>query len=136
MTDIVSELANRCGINAASVQKALGVVLQFLKSKLPAESFAKLSAAIPGADDMMAAAAQVEEPKSAGMLEAVKGAVGKIFGSGGTDAALAKLGALGLSADQMQTVLQHVLEFLKGKLPDNVMNQISGMLPVPHETAH
>ena len=135
MADIASELANQCGISVESAQKGLGVVLGLLKSKLPADSFSKVSAAIPGADGMMAKLADTGEQTSGGVLSAVKGAVGKIFG-GGTDALVSKFGQLGMSADQIQAFIPKVLETLKGKLPENVMSQISGLLPAPQETAH
>jgi hypothetical protein len=135
MADIASELASKTGINVESAQKGLGVVLGLLKSKLPAESFSKVSAAIPGADDMMADAADAGGQATGGVLGAVKGAVGKLFG-GGTDALVSKFGQLGMSADQIQGFIPKVLEFLRGKVPENVMKQISGLLPVPQETAH
>ena len=76
MADIASELAGKTGISVEAAQKGLGVVLGLLKSKLPADSYAKVTAAVPGADSMIAAA-----PDSGGVVGAVKGAVGKIFGA-------------------------------------------------------
>jgi len=134
MADIASELAGKCGISTEQAQKGLGVVLGLLKSKLPADSFAKVSAAIPGADNLMAKVADTGQ-EAGGVLGAVKGAFGKLFG-GGTEALLSKFGQLGLSADQIQAFLPRVLEFLKGRVPDNVMSQISGFLPAPQEAAH
>lgn len=135
MADIASELANKCDISVESAQKGLGVLLGLLKSKLPADTFSKVSAAIPGAEGMMTKLADTPEQASGGVLSAVKGAVSKIFG-GGTDALLANLGQLGISPDKIQPFIASVLETLKGKLPENVMTQISDMLPVPQEAAH
>src|SRR5262249_21089031 len=134
MADIASELANQCGISVESAQKGLGVVLGLLKSKLPADSFSKVSAAIPGADGMMAKLADTADEAPGGVLGAVKGAVGKIFG-GGADALISKFGQLGMSMDQIRSFIPKVLEALKGKVPENVMSQIKGLLPVPQETA-
>ena len=136
MADIASELASKCGISAEAAQKGLGMVLGLFKSKLPAESFSKISAAVPGADNMMSAAADVGEQATGGVVGAVKGAIGKIFGGGGTDAMLAKFGSLGLTPDQIQGFLPKVMEFFKGKLPENVMSQVSGLLPTTQEAAH
>jgi hypothetical protein len=128
MADIASELASRSGISVEQARKGLGVVLGLLKSKLPADSYAKVSAAVPGADGMVA-----DAPDSGGVLGAVKGAVGKIFGG---DALISKIGQLGLSAEQIQRFIPQVMEFLKGKVPGNVMNQIGELLPAPQEAAH
>src|SRR5262245_6326235 len=75
MADIASELASKCGISVEAAQKGLGVVLGLLKSKLPAETFAKLSAAVPEASNMMAGADEACDQDSGGVMGAVKGAV-------------------------------------------------------------
>lgn len=133
MADIASELANKCGISVEAAQKGLGVLLGLFKSKLPADTFSKISAAIPGADGMMAKLADTGE--EAGVFAAVKGAITKIFG-GGTDALLANFGQLGIGPDKIQGFLASVMDTLKGKLPENVMSQISDLLPAPQEAAH
>jgi hypothetical protein len=56
----------------------------------------------------------------------------KVFG-GGSGAALAKLSQLGFSAEQISAFVPKVLEFLKGKVPDNVLEQVNGLLPQPEE---
>jgi hypothetical protein len=135
MADIATELASKCAISAETAQKGLGLVLGLLKSKLPAESFSQVRAAVPAADDMMAAAANTGEQASSGVVGAVKGAIGKIFG-GGTDAVLAQFAQVGMTPDQIQGFITKVMEYFKGKLPDNVMSQITGLLPTPAEAAH
>jgi hypothetical protein len=136
MADIVTELAEKCGISTEQAQKGLGVVLGLLKNVLPAESFANISGAVPDADRMMATAAETGEQESGGLASTVKGVLGKLLGSGGSEALVAKFGELGLSADQIHAFFAKVMEFLKGKLPENVTNQISGLLPTPQEAAH
>jgi hypothetical protein len=139
MADITSELAAKCGISAEQAQKGVGVVLGLIKRKLPAESFAKISAAVPGSDAMMAAAddaAEVGTQESAGVIGAVKEVAGKLFGGGTATALLGKLTQLGMTPDQVTGFLAHVTEYLKGKLPENVMSQIGGLLPTPQETTH
>jgi hypothetical protein len=136
MADIATELAGKTGISAEIAQKGLGVVLGLLKSKLPAESFNKVSTAIPGADNMMAAAADTKE-QSGGVVGAVTGAIGKLFGSGdGIGAAAAKLGQIGMKPEQIEKFIPQVLEFLKGKLPDNILGQVGNLLPSTQEAAH
>ena len=49
---------------------------------------------------------------------------------------LTKFGQLGMTPEQIQGFLPRVLEFLKGKVPESVMGQISGLLPTPQEAAH
>src|SRR5262249_15048514 len=124
-----SELASRTGISADQAKKGIGVVLYFLKDHLPAAAFSKVSAAVPDADGIMAAAPTGEEA-SGGVLSAITGVVGELFGGGGGAAAMAgKLAQLGLSAEQLQKFLPGVLDFLKAKLPEDVVKQISALMP-------
>jgi hypothetical protein len=136
MADFISELATKCGISVDAARKGLGVVLGLLKSKLPAESFSKLSAAVPGVEAMLAAAADSGSEAAGGVVGTIKSAIGKVIGGGGTDALLTQFGQLGMSPDQMKDFLPNVMEFLKNKLPESVMKQISGLLPAPQEAAH
>jgi hypothetical protein len=133
MTDVVSDLAGTCGINPDLARKGLGAVLEFFKSKLPADAFAQVSSAVPGADGMMAAA-QSGATSSGGILSAVTGAVSKLFGGGAAELA-SKLTQLGFSAEQLQAFLPRVMEFFKGRLPADVVSKVSGLLPAAPTSA-
>src|SRR5262249_628324 len=101
MADIVSELAGKTGISPEAVQKGLGLIIALPNSKLPTESFEKVSAAVPEGDKMMAAVEDTGEAGTGGVVGALKGVIGKILGGGGTDAFLAHFGQLGISPDQI-----------------------------------
>jgi hypothetical protein len=135
MADIVSELAAKCGISTEMVQKGLGAVLAYVKSFLPGEAYAKLTSAVPGAEKLAADAEAAPAP-SGGVLSALTGAMNKLFGGGGEGQLLSRLTGAGFSAEQVQSFLPGVLEKLKGKLPDDVMKQITDKLPVPEGAAH
>jgi hypothetical protein len=133
MADIISDLASKSGISPDLAKKGLGTVLSFFKEKVPAEAFSRIAAAVPGADGMMAAAQAVPE-QSGGIIGAITGAASKLFGGSGA-AIVTKLTQSGFSADQLTTFLPNVLEFLKSKLPADVMKQISGLLPAAEGAA-
>src|SRR3954454_11003699 len=132
--DIITTLASRCGINADQARKGLGAVLEFIKSKLPADLFSKVTAAVPGSDRMMAAAVSAPE-SGGGILGAVAGAVGRLFGGGGAAEVVSKLSGFGFSAEQLESFLPKVMEFLRSRLPEDVMNKGSGLLPTPEPRA-
>jgi hypothetical protein len=136
VSDFISELANKSGINLDMARKGLGAILAFFKEKLPADTFAKVNAAVPGAEGLMAEAAAAPEAQAeGGVLHAITEWAGKLFGGGGAAAAMAKLTALGFSAEQVKSFVPKVLAFLQGKLPPEAMKQISGLLPVGEEAA-
>ena len=131
MADIATELAGKCGISLDAARKGLGAVLGFFKSKLPTESFAKVSEAVPGADNMMATVEDTEKQGSGGVIGAVKGAIGKVFGGGGAAGLVAKLGNTGMTSEQVQGFIPNVMDVLKNRLPENVMSQVTGLLQIP-----
>jgi hypothetical protein len=133
MADIVSELAGRVGITPEQARLGLGIILVLAKAKLPADTFAKVQAVVPGADDMMAAVQSGPGASSGGILGSIAGIAGKILGGqGGGAAALAgPLAQLGLSEEQVQKFLPAAADLLKGRLPDDVMKQVGGLLPAP-----
>jgi hypothetical protein len=129
MADIVSELAAKCGISAEQAQKGLGAVLAFVKEKVPAETFSKISESVPNAPNMISSAAETGKEASAGLVGAVSGLASKIFG-GGASELVSKFSQLGLSADQIQSFLPKAIEMLKDKLPEDVKSKLSSILPV------
>jgi hypothetical protein len=136
MADIISDLAGKSGVSADLAKKGLGALLSFVKEKIPSESFAKISGAIPGAEGMMIAAAERSPEPSGGVLGAVTGLAGKLFGGvGGAGALASKLTQLGFSPEQLQSFVPTVLEFLKGKLPGDVMNKITALIPLSGKQA-
>jgi hypothetical protein len=136
VSDFISELANKSGINLDMARKGLGAILAFFKEKLPADTFAKVSGAVPGAEGLMAdAEAAPEAHAEGGVMHAITEWAGKLFGGSGATAALSKLTALGFSAEQIKSFLPNVLGFLRGKLPPEAMEKISSLLPVGQEAA-
>jgi hypothetical protein len=129
MADIITELASKCHISPDMVKKGLGTLLAAFKHALPAEGFAKIESAIPGAANMLADAEAQGEAVSGGLLGAIKDMAGKLFGGGSPDALAAHFGKLGFSAQQFEHFLPQVVDFLKGKLPPDLMKHVSALLP-------
>ena len=129
MADFISDLATKAGVSPDLARKGVGAILALFKDKLPAGAFAQVQSAIPNASNLMAGAqAALQEAPSGGVLGAVGDAVSKLFGGGAAELA-SHLTHLGFSADQLKSFLPGVLEFLKNKLPPDVVKQVSAFLP-------
>jgi hypothetical protein len=128
MADPVADLASKAGISEDQAKKGLGAVLSVCKDKLPAEVYSKMESAVPDADEAMKAADTGQE-SSGGLLGAVSGLAGKIFGGGGASAVVSKLSGLGFSADQVKSFLEKVPAFFKDKLPADAMKKVSALFP-------
>jgi hypothetical protein len=130
MAENIAEVARESGVNVDQAKKGLGALLHLIQSHLPADKFAKVTAAIPGAESMMAAAKEEGESSEGGLLGAVGAMAGKLFGQGGgAVAALGQFKQLGFTEEQLQQFLPRVLEFLKARLPADVMNKLSALIP-------
>jgi hypothetical protein len=123
----ISALAGSVGIPVEMFKNGIGAVLNFLKDKLPANLFTQVQDKVPEAAPMMDAAAKA--PDAPGGLA---GAVGNMLGSaGGIAALLSKLGALGLSLDQIKKFLPQALEFMKAHLPKSLLSQVTEAVQQP-----
>jgi hypothetical protein len=133
MADTITDLASKCGISPDLAKKGLGTLLAAFKHALPAESFAKIEAAIPGASGMVTEAQVQGAAPSGGILGAIKDIAGKLFGGGSPEALAAHFEKLGFSPDQIRRFIPQVVAFLESKLPPELMKHVSALLP--HETS-
>jgi hypothetical protein len=128
MADFISELATKAGVSPEMAGNGVGAILTLLKEKLPADIFSQVLSAIPNANNLMTHAKESQEGSSGGVLGAVSAAVSKLVGGGAADLTN-RLSHLGFSAEQLKSFLPRVLEFLKGKLPADVLKHASAHLP-------
>jgi len=135
MADIITELAGKIGISPETAKRGLGTLLAALQHVLPAESFAKIEGAIPGAANMLADAQAQGEAPAGGVLGAIKDMAGKLFGGGSASALAAHFGKLGFSPDQVRHFIAQVVEFLRSRLPPDLMKHVSALLPHEEGTA-
>jgi hypothetical protein len=131
VADVIATLSEQTGIGQDQIRKALGSLMAALKAHLPAEVFDHIKGAVPQADALVEAAPE-PEPSSGGLLGAVAGLAGKVFGAKGLDPAalLDRFSKSGLSLEQVQTFLPKVVEFLESKLPPEAVELIKSHLSV------
>jgi hypothetical protein len=128
MSDTIGDVASKSGLSIEQAETGMGALLSAMKGSLPAENFSRLQAAVPNADQMMTRAEQSGGESSGGLLSALAGRVGKLFG-GGESAVPAKLTQVGFSPEQLQQFLPQAVEFLRNKVPADVMERVSSLIP-------
>lgn len=112
----ISTLAGTVGIPVETFKTGLGVMLNLLKQKVPAALFTQVQEKVPEASALMAAADKAPAPSG----------LGGLLGNAGTVAQLtSKLGAIGLSLDQIKGFLPQALEFFKAYLPESLLTQVN-----------
>ena len=136
MSDIVSSVSSQTGISPDLVHKGLGAVLKILQDQLPSELFSKVQGVLPDAGAMISASESAGQ-EAGGMIHAVTGLAGKLFGDKAEAATelFTRLSQHGFSPDQLKAFLPKVLEFLKDKLPPEVLQMVEKLVPGLSEVA-
>ena len=114
MDELIGRLVANIGIDQATAQKAVGIILQFLLKEGPAEKVQGLLAKLPGAQEAIAA---VPPDEGAGM-----------FG-GGVLAAGTRMMSVGLSMGQVQAVTRETIGFAREKAGEDTIGEIVGAIP-------
>jgi hypothetical protein len=115
MDELVGRLAAEAGIDSVVAEKAVGIVLGFLRREGPSSQVEALIDQIPGAE-----AAIAVSDSSAGLV--------RLMG-GGLMAVGTRLMALGLSMNEVQKIARELFRFGRDKLGADQMGEIVAGTP-------
>ena len=115
MDELVGRIVANVGIDKATAEKAVGIILQFLLKEGPADKVRNLIDKMPGADTAIEAA----PPDSSS---------GGIFG-GGVMAAGSRMMSVGLSIGQVQAVTRETISYAREKVGEYAVGEIVGAIP-------
>ncbi len=100
MDELLDRLVSTCGVERPVAEKAVAIILNFLRKEGPPEKVQPLIEKMPGAEAFLAA--HPEEP-------------GGMFSMGGVMGAGTKMMAAGLDMGQVQTVTKEVIAYAREK---------------------
>ncbi|MEA2757534.1 MAG: hypothetical protein QOH65_147 [Methylobacteriaceae bacterium] len=124
MDELVERVAGATGLDAATAQKVVALILGFLAKEGPPEDVAVLSGAIPGAQAAIDGAEAEEGGGGLGSrLMGMMGSTGGLMGLAG------KLTGLGLGMDQMQGAGREIFAYCKDKVGEERLGRIAGSIP-------
>lgn len=118
MDELIARLVADVGIDGATAEKAVGIILEFLVKEGPADKVQPLLAKLPGAEAVMQKAAS--ESDSGGMMD---GAMGGVMGAG------MRMMSAGLSMGQVQTVTRAVIAYTREKAGEDAVGEIVAAIP-------
>ena len=121
MEELIARVTQRTGLDAATAEKAIGLILAFLRKDGPPAEVDQLFAALPGADDVVA---QAGSGGGSGGLMGMMGSMG-----GGVMALGGQLMSAGVSMGQMQPLGQELFAYGREKAGEDVMGPIVGAVP-------
>ena len=113
MEELVGRLVAKVGVEREAAEKAVGIILDFLRKEGPADKVQALIDKLPGAEALLA-----QQSESGGMFS-----MGGIMGAG------TKMMAAGLSMGQVQSVTRETIAFAREKLGEDAIGEIVGAIP-------
>lgn len=117
MDELVDRLVASVGIERASAEKAIGIILDFLAKEGPPDKVQALIDHMPGADAAIAAARS---------SDAGGGAFG---GMGGVMGAGSRMMSAGLDMSQIQGVTRETISYAREKAGSDAVDEIVGAIP-------
>jgi hypothetical protein len=118
MDELIERLVADVGIDRATAEKAVGIILEFLVKEGPADKVQPLLTKLPGAEAVMQRAAT--ESDSAGLMA---GAMGGVMGAG------MRMMSAGLSMGQVQSVTRAVIAYTREKAGEDAVGEIVAAVP-------
>lgn len=122
MQTIIDSIAASTGIDSALAEKAIGMILAFLKKDGPEGAVTQMFEALPGADALAAAGS---ESSGGGIMGGLMG----MMGGGGVMGLGAQLMGAGLSMGQIQTLSKELFAQGREAAGEDVMGEIVGSIP-------
>ena len=118
MDELIARLVADVGIDRATAEKAVGIILEFLVKEGPADKVQPLLTKLPGAEAVMQRA--TTESDSAGLMA---GAMGGVMGAG------MRMMSAGLSMGQVQSVTRAVIAYAREKAGEDAVGEIVAAVP-------
>ncbi|MFG0291320.1 MAG: DUF2780 domain-containing protein [Rhodopirellula sp. JB044] len=133
MDELIQLITGRLGVDSSIANAGLGKLMALLKDQVGGDLFSQIAGAVPGAEEAASQAAEDPAPAAGGgLLGKLSGMASAALGGnagGGLEMASA-LASTGIDADKLGPFVSTVLEFLKEKLGDDVVEQIMSKLPM------
>jgi len=116
MDELIARLVANVGVDRAAAEKAVGIILDFLRKEGPPDKVQALIDKLPGAQALI-------EAQQAGDTG------GGMFSLGGIMGAGTKMMSAGLSMSQVQGVTKEVIAYTREKGGEDAIGEIVGAIP-------
>jgi hypothetical protein len=113
MDELVARLVANVGVDRGTAEKAVGIILDFLRKEGPPDKVQALIDRLPGVEVLLA-----QHSESGGVFP-----MGGIMGAG------TKMMSAGLSMGQVQGVTRETIAYAREKIGDDAVGEIVGAIP-------
>ena len=125
MSELVTRVAENVGIETATAEKAVGMILGFLQREAAEGPVAQMIEAIPGAPELVAQY-NGEGSNGGGLLGGLMSAIG---GGGGVMALGQQLMSQGLGMGEITALAKETIAFAKEKAGEEVVDEVVASVP-------
>ena len=122
MEELLARITQKTGLDAATAQKAIGIILAYLKKEGPPAEVNRLLAAMPGSEDVIA---QSGDGGPGGLMGGLMG----MMGGGGIMALGTQLMGAGIGMGQMEPLGRELFDYGREKAGEDTMGAIVGAIP-------
>ena len=112
MDELIGRLVANAGVERTTAEKAVGIILDFLRKEGPPDKVQALIDRLPGAEALLS-----QQSEGGGF------SVGGIMGAG------TKMMSAGLSMTQVQAVTRETIAYAREKIGDDAVGEIVGTIP-------
>ena len=129
MDEFIQMITQQLGLSAQDSKSATGSILKLVKEKLDADTFSQISSKLPGIQGLLNDVP--EASGSGGLMGSLTSLAGSLMGEKGKAVAdvTSALTKSGLSLDKIPQYLSMLIEFLKGKLGNDLFASVAARLP-------
>ncbi|WP_026612802.1 hypothetical protein [Ensifer aridi] len=124
MSELVTRVAENVGLEPATAEKAVGMILGFLQREAAEGPVARMIEAIPGAPELVA---QYNGDGSNG--SGILGGLMSAIGGGGVMALGQQLMSQGLGMGEITALAKETIAFAKEKAGDEVVDEVVASVP-------
>jgi hypothetical protein len=133
MDELIQQLTSKLGIDPSVAQNATGKAMALVKEHAGDDLFAKISSAVPGASQAAEGASEASAGgEDGGMLGKLAGMASSALGgsAGGGLELGAALNSAGLDTAQIGQFVRTIVDFVKEKAGEDVVNQLLDEFPM------
>lgn len=117
MDELIDRLVSNIELDRNAAEKAVAIILEFLKKEGPPDKVQALMERLPGAEELMES------------QEGLDASGGGMFAMSGIMGAGTKMMAAGLTMAQVQGVARETLAFAREKAGEDVVGEVVGAIP-------
>jgi len=131
MSDFISTLASKSGLDNAMAEKGVGALLSSLKGNLSSDVFSKLSSAIPDGGNILQKFSASTQAADSGAASTLAGLAGGLFKGGSSNALslVEQFTKAGFSMESIGKFVPVVLSMLQSKLGPDIMKTVEKQIP-------